>query len=177
MKNFDSLACANHNGSMEDRKNQVYYTVDMIDKICQRVANGEYIYEICVGEDMPTKATFYNWLSTIPAVSQKYESARLKRLELKEEMLIEMLSADNPSKEKLKQLELRIKLDQWYMERLNPTKYADKKVIRGDKDNPIEIRLSSTLDQRIASRKARQIDHIPSDSALPVIDADSVEIE
>lgn len=163
---------------MSSQKTGVYYTPEIANEILERIAKGEFVGQICQGENMPTKTAFYDWLSKIPGLRERFDKARIERLDTAQDQLTEAIAAAPPNKEELRRIELRMKLDTWMMERLNPTKYGSKTVVRGDKDNPIEIKLSSTLDQRIAARKARTIEHIPSsDSLLPIIDIESAEIE
>src|SRR5215210_3127324 len=39
------------------------YSDDLADRICERIARGESLVEICAEEDMPHEATVYRWLA------------------------------------------------------------------------------------------------------------------
>ena len=45
-------------------------------KICERLADGEALKNICAGEGMPTRSTVYEWLANNAAFLTMYRAAR-----------------------------------------------------------------------------------------------------
>lgn len=153
------------------------YDVEIINELCKRVSCGEYVSKICEAPGMPPKSTFYYWLVKYPEVREKYESARLNRIETKEEEFRELIEKSPSDKGSLKKLELQLKVEMWMMEKINPLKYGQKTTLQGDKNNPITISVASALDERIAARNARKtIDNVPADAIrLPIQDAITID--
>jgi hypothetical protein len=53
-----------------------FYTDELADTICQRIAEGETLVKICKDATMPSYRTVLNWRSHIPAFKVKYDAAR-----------------------------------------------------------------------------------------------------
>lgn len=52
------------------------YDPELAIEVCERIAEGETLADICKGEGMPTVGTFLYWVTQIPALSQTYRLAR-----------------------------------------------------------------------------------------------------
>lgn len=88
-------------------------------QICDRVANGEALSEICDDRDMPLPATFLRWLRQDDTLASEYRQALLDRSDvLVEELLV--VAGLSDSKEAKNQIDVR----KFHAERLNPEKYA-----------------------------------------------------
>lgn len=153
------------------------YTPELSEKICDLVASGSNLAEIGRMDGMPSKQAMYLWLVKHHEFKTRYESARLARLETKEDEMRELLKNCPNNKNDIKKLEILIKLELWMMEKLNPQKYGQRAILSGDKENPLTVNLASVLDERIAARAARlAIEHAPPLS-MPIIDAKCEVIE
>ena len=52
------------------------YTQDLVDTICNRLALGEGLAQICRDEDMPSQTIVYQWLQRHPEFLERYTHAR-----------------------------------------------------------------------------------------------------
>lgn len=48
------------------------YTPDILDRICERLSNGEAMRSICASADMPDRSTVQRW------IARAYRAARLR---------------------------------------------------------------------------------------------------
>lgn len=121
------------------------YTEELVAEICERVANGTPLREICREEDKPSWVTFYNWLSEDKELSLRFAQSR----ELGTDAIAEdALAILDETPERIdggkmdsafvqwqkNRVELRLKL----LAKWNPRKYGDKTFIAGDKENPVQ---------------------------------------
>lgn len=151
------------------------YCPEIVDKLCELVSCGSNLHKIEKMEGMPTRAAVYLWMAKYPDFRDRYETARIARLETREDEFREAIENTALTVPALKKLELWLKMEMWVMEKINPRKYGQRTVLAGDKDNPLTLNLANTLDERIAARTAKKT--IEQSIGMPVIDAESVEIE
>lgn len=52
------------------------YTDTIFNDICDKLADGKSLKSICKKEDMPSKATFYNWINNDKDLLDKYARAK-----------------------------------------------------------------------------------------------------
>ena len=52
------------------------YSDDLADRICERIARGESLVEICRADDLPSETTVYRWLAEKPVFREMYARAR-----------------------------------------------------------------------------------------------------
>lgn len=52
------------------------YTTEIADKICERIADGEFLRVICRDEGMPPWRTVYGWINKHPEFAERMELAR-----------------------------------------------------------------------------------------------------
>ncbi len=147
----------------------------MVKTVCELIAEGKNPAEIEKIEGMPTARTLANWTWQHPEFYEAFDKARefgTHAMAYKCAQDIETVGKDPNDINKLK-----IKLDfyKWFIGKLNQKKYGDKTTIAGDKDNPLTLSLANTLDERIAARTAKKA--IEQSIAMPIIDAESIEIE
>jgi hypothetical protein len=119
------------------------YSAKIGDAICARVAEGESIKRICEGEEMPCKATVYNWLfdSERKEFLDNYEKARQIQAEtLADEItdiaddstndyMIKKYGDDEReviNSENIQRSRLRVDARKWVASKLLPKKYGDK---------------------------------------------------
>ena len=154
------------------------YCETLAKDICKRIAEGFSVAVICQAPDMPHETTIYGWLIDRPDFLAMYDIAKEKQMEIYANQLIDLADNCRADADAVAKAKLQIFARQWVMGRLKPKKYGDKTTIAGDRDNPLIMTLAATLDSRIASRQAQKaIEHAPPPLSLPVLDAESVEIE
>lgn len=68
------------------------YSDEAVDKILARISEGELLLKICQEPGMPTRAQFYNWLLTRPAMRDRYARARLAWADWHAESVMDMVT-------------------------------------------------------------------------------------
>jgi hypothetical protein len=131
------------------------FTQQVADIICERIAEGESLREICKDDDMPTRMTIYRWLQSDTVFCDHYTRAREDQADTlaDEIMAIADETPDlNPILDKhgaLIEIQLhsaylqwqkqRIDARKWTAMKLKPKKYGDRQILAGDSENPIEV--------------------------------------
>ena len=122
------------------------YTMDLVDKICERVACGESMRSICRDDSMPVMTTMFRWLRERPEFKQQYEIAKEESAEAWAEDIVYI--ADNEASQPLikdgvpieidgeilkvtdapsvAHARLRVDARKWAASKLKPKKYGDK---------------------------------------------------
>ena len=123
---------------------QVRYTDQIADAICERIADGESLREICAGNNMPSKSTVFRWLAEDEKETFRDQYARAKEAQA-EHMADEILHiADDGTNDWMERFDKdgnsigwqvngeavqrsRIRLDarKWLLAKLQPKKYGD----------------------------------------------------
>jgi len=121
------------------------YTEELVAEICERVANGTPLREICREEDKPSWVTFYNWLCVDNELSLRFARSRELGTDAIAEDAIAILDTiperiDGGRMDSAyvqwqrNRVEYRLKL----LAKWNPKRYGDKTILSGDKENPIQ---------------------------------------
>lgn len=121
------------------------YSAVVVDAICERLADGESLRAICLGDDMPDKATVFRWLAAHPEFRDQYASAREVQADSLFDEILDI--ADDGSNdwmerqdgeggnlgwkengEALRRSVLRVDARKWMAGKLQPKKYGEKVV-------------------------------------------------
>ncbi|NIA67598.1 hypothetical protein HBA54_03245 [Pelagibius litoralis] len=118
------------------------YTQKLAAQFCERVADGGTVTEICKADDMPCRATIFNWLRDKEEFLDQYVRAKEMQAErMADEILeiaddgtndfVERKSADGSayevfSAEHVQRSRLRVDARKWLMSKMLPKKYGDK---------------------------------------------------
>ncbi len=119
------------------------YTPELAAAICDRIALGHKIIDICKEHGMPHRASVYLWLGKHQEFSDMYVRAREQRAELYAEEIVDI--ADNeadPNKARV-----RIDARKWAAAKLNQKVYGDKVTLDGNLRTQID---DSQLESRLA---------------------------
>ena len=122
------------------------YSQDLADKICAELANGYSLRTVCKAEDMPCKATIFNWLRTHKEFLDQYARAKTESVDTLVDDMIDI--ADDATNdwmevhgedgsvigyklngEHIQRSKLRIDTRKWLAIKLQPKKYGDKQQI------------------------------------------------
>ena len=120
------------------------YTEELVAEICDRVANGTPLREICREEGKPTWSTFYDWLCKDQELSARFARSRDLGTDAIAEDAIAILDTiperiDGGRMDSAyvqwqrNRVEYRLKL----LAKWNPKRYGDKTILSGDKENPV----------------------------------------
>lgn len=130
-------------GFAEPGKRPLEFRQSTADDICERIADGQSVREICRDENMPAMSTVFKWLSRNDEFAEQYVRAREAQADaLFDEILniaddgsndwMERRGDDGASLgwkengEALRRSQLRVDARKWMAGKLRPKKYGDK---------------------------------------------------
>jgi hypothetical protein len=141
------------------------YSPELATDICDRIASGLSLREICRADDMPEAKTVYRWLADgqHPEFRQQYARAREIQSELMAEEILEIADdARNDWMERqsksgesftvvdhdhVSRSKLRVDARKWMLSKVLPKKYGDRVVnVHEGGDKPIETKELSELE-------------------------------
>lgn len=118
------------------------YTEEMGLSICERIAQGETLSQVCRDQDMPSRATVYRWQEADDRFRDTYRRARELQMQSWGDEILEIAddtTLDTVTRvtaqgreyeavdhENIQRSKLRVNTRQWLMARLNPRLYGDK---------------------------------------------------
>lgn len=133
------------------------YSPEIADLICERIADGVSLREICRTEDMPSKAAVFRWLAAHAEFRDQYARAREAQADaLADELLDIADDGDNDWMERkgedgqslgwrengeaIQRSRLRVDTRKWIASKLKPKKYGDKLAVGGDEEgSPVKV--------------------------------------
>lgn len=121
------------------------YSEDLALQICELIAEGHTLLDICELEGMPARATFNRWVLIYPQLAAVYRAAReASAYSMEDEAIraarhIKMLPGDSV---KVRSYEVFLNHLRWNMARRNPAIFSDK--VAANITVPIQI--NTTLD-------------------------------
>lgn len=124
------------------------YTPDRALDICEAVAEGATLTDVCTGKDgMPVRATFHRWCAQYPDLHKAYLAAReLSALSLEEEALglaRKLKNADvSITGIKVRAFEVAMAQFRWSAVRRDPKRYGHS----AEKSSAVNIQINTTLD-------------------------------
>lgn len=135
----------------------VKFSQDLFDRICDRIADGESLRDICKESDKPNKGTFFRWIANDPKLCDQYAKAREAQAEFMADEILNIAddgsndwifqNGDDEAREKYKlngeaiaRSRLRVDARKWVASKLLPKKYGDKidHSLSGPGGGPIE---------------------------------------
>lgn len=131
------------------------YSDEIVDAICERLADGRSLRSICTDSDMPGQTTVVRWLADEEKLSFRIRYARAREIQA-DALFDEILDiADDGSNdwmdrkredgsieetlnhEALQRSRLRVDARKWMAGKLQPKKYGEKTLLGSDPDNPL----------------------------------------
>jgi hypothetical protein len=131
------------------------FTPELGERICARIAQGDSVRKACRGDGYPTWRTFMRWLATqdpepVPgteegprpfdALRQQYARAREIRADARFERIDNVVHDMRQGKINDRQARVEIDALKWQAGKENGRRYGEAVTLRGDKDNPVEVR-------------------------------------
>ena len=117
------------------------YTEKVALQLCELIAGGLALKDVCEIDGMPARATAYKWLAQNEEFSVMYTRAREERAELIADEVITIADTE-PDANKAR---VRIDARKWWAAKVNPKKYGDKVQVGGDSDSPIKHAVEVTF--------------------------------
>jgi hypothetical protein len=103
-------------------KTSVVYTDDLAATICEHIADGLSLKEVCDLAGMPSRATAYKWLGEHASFASMYARARDERADLIADEIVSIADTDpDPARARV-----RIEARKWWAAKVNPRRYGDK---------------------------------------------------
>jgi len=116
------------------------YSEKLCDLICQRIAKGDRLAEICGERDMPHFTTVYRWMKEHNDFRESYLFAKKARAEYYADKVIsEAENAQGKTKDEAPLIKMLLDAYKWGAQVGNPGEYAPQKKISGDIDNPVRF--------------------------------------
>ena len=125
--------------SIDRRRGEKFYTRELTDMICQRLADGESLREICREDNMPSESAVRGWVvQDVDGLHARYARAREAQMDRWAEEIIEIgddatndwMTRRDGSKsvdqEVVNRARLRIDARKWLMSKLAPKTYGEK---------------------------------------------------
>lgn len=126
-------------------------SAEIIDHICEKIADGMSLRAICEDDTMPHRITVMRWLDDNRDFATKYARARELQGDAMDEKILSV--ADECTNENAQAARVKIDAYKWRASKLAPKKYGDKvqQEISGPDGGPIETK---TDDMDVARRVA-----------------------
>lgn len=121
------------------------YNKEIADKICNMIAQGSNISKISVLEDMPSYENIYNWMKKHESFFNDYIRARETRADWRADKVDEIMQDMRDGIIDYNQAKVQLEAIKWQAGNEAPKKYGNAMTLRGDKDNPIELKLAERL--------------------------------
>ena len=142
------------------------YSEAVANDICERIALGNSLRSICMGDDMPHMSTVFKWLGQQPTFAENYTRAREAQADAIVDDILDI--ADDKS---LDPNDRRIRIDtrKWLAGKMRPKKYSDKVLLGSDPDNPLPD-ATLKIDVTALAEQLRRRATLPADNAPPAIE-------
>ena len=122
------------------------YNQKIADAICELIADGMSLRQICLQDNMPSRATVFKWLNDIAGFSDQYARAREEQAETLADEIVSI--ADDglndtyhddegntrTNQDVIARSRLRVDARKWVASKLKPKKYGDSIVHSGTGD-------------------------------------------
>lgn len=131
------------------------YDEDVADLICRGIAEGKSLRAICRDESLPDKATVFRWLAAHDDFATKYARAREVQAEFHHDEMDRIERGVLKGRINAQAASVVLTNKRWRMEKLKPKVYGTAVTLKGDKDNPLQIRKAPELsDEELAALAA-----------------------
>jgi hypothetical protein len=97
------------------------YTAELGHRICEAVAEGQALQDVCKQPGMPARRTVYYWLRTNEEFAIAYELAREMRADLLADEVVKISDTEDPARARV-QIDAR----RWAASKLNPRRYGER---------------------------------------------------
>lgn len=160
------------------------FTQEIADNICEKIADGLSLREICKADELPNRSTVFRWLSSNESFRDQYARAREAQADTIFDEILDIaddgrndwmlrIGADDQelgwkeNGEALRRSQLRVDARKWMAGKLRPKKYGDK--IEVDNNHNLADPMMQML-ERISNTGNRLVDRMklsPNDEPSP----------
>ena len=116
----------------------------MVERISEGLIAGLSIRKVCAPDDMPSVTDVYVEM----ARNEDFRKDIARARELQQEAMVDETvdMAEDATVEDWQLVKMRIWARQWRAAKLAPNRYGDRQILAGDKDAPLEVRESISLE-------------------------------
>lgn len=111
------------------------FTPELAEKICDRLADGESMVQICSDEEMPGLRTVMRWAAENARFGTEYARAREAQAEVMDDKIL--VAADEADEDNAPAQRVKIDAYKWRAAKLAPKRYGDRQLLGSDPDNPL----------------------------------------
>jgi hypothetical protein len=130
-------------------------TPELCKEICERMAEGETLTNICRDADMPAWTTVHDWKQADESFRQALTRAREQQAEVWAEEIMSISDDDLPTHEAIGRARLRMQSRQWLAGKYNP-QFADKPTQVGVNVG-VQVVLPEVERQKLIERRDRAL--------------------
>lgn len=127
------------------------FNPEIADRICVKVAEGLGIERVGKLDGFPAAGTIYRWLAKegeqFDVFRENYARATEIRADARFEKLREIAEQTAEGSLDPQAARAAADIEKWCLAREKPRKYGDAMTVRGDKDNPLQVRQSLDLSE------------------------------
>jgi hypothetical protein len=110
-------------------------TPELMEEICERLAAGDSMVQICRDPDMPGLRTVMRWAAEDASFGTEYARAREAQAEVMDDKILS--AADEATAENSAAVRVKVDAYKWRAAKLAPKRYGDKTLLGSDPDNPL----------------------------------------
>lgn len=100
------------------------FSEELAQTICERIANGESLRQICQDENLPCRETVYSWIRSNSEFLDQYARAKEWQRDLLLDEIFELADKATPTAQGVQLAKLQIEARKWLAGRLEPKKYG-----------------------------------------------------
>lgn len=105
------------------------YSEELVNKICERIADGESLRAICREEGMPDHNTVIRWKNEKPEFCSQYARAREDQADGLFDQALDILKEDFKDNVDVQSAKVRLDVIKWTAGKLAPKKYGEYKQV------------------------------------------------
>ena len=110
------------------RADEVHYSDEIADEICERLGDGQTLTAICKDDYIPHRNAVFYWVDTRPAFATMYATARVRQAEKHYDDIVQASRDVKELTDTAKVQAYRVYIDtmKWAAARLRPDVYAER---------------------------------------------------
>lgn len=113
------------------------YSPELAEAICNQIADGKTMYEVCRQRDMPSSLNVYRWLDEQPDFARNFRIAREAHADCLDHRIKEII--ENCTPETVSSDRVKLAALQWRASKLSPKRYGDHQRTPVSGDRPIQV--------------------------------------
>jgi len=121
---------------------RVEFSQELFDAICELIADGKSVREICSADGMPDRKTFNQWRKRTPELEKQYALCRIDR----EDAIFDDIHWIADNEKDPKKAKVMIDAREWTLARMNGKKYGNRVMqeLSGSDGGPVQLVLNGS---------------------------------